>query len=1104
MEEEPVYTYPHDTANAFQLPPRKKKAKKKEGEKPTERRSKAAVSKKKEKKLKKILERRKKKAECADIFERLKQCQIEPAEMLLLTSVAKMQQKAPKKLPAIPETSVCKSIAGSRRGLPAGKETFKQSVPYFETDSSSGTDDERLENELPVASDCNSGAIESNALQLASSNQEGSGTEERLESSLAKAEPDSTASAATVVASCPAVNVPVFRPEEIEKSRLKLPVVAEEQVIVEAIRESQVVIVCGETGSGKSTQVPQFLYEAGFSTTGKMIGITEPRRVAAINLSRRVAEEMSLSTDLVSYQIRFEGNVTENTKIKFMTDGVLLKEIQKDFLLSSYSAILIDEAHERSMYSDVLIGLLSRIVLIRERRQDKLHIVIMSATLRIEDFLLPKLFKQTPRVIKIESRQYPVTAYFSRHTMDDYLQAAYRKVCQVHRLLPAGTILVFVSGQREVHTLLSWLKKKFPLKSAGGEHVGSKDSQPKLGRKSSGKKRRKVVNLDDYKEDSLQLTEEVDLNDQDAPDLDIFDVEELECVDIPTVALEADEPLFCLPLYSLMPSDKQARVFQEPPMGHRCCVIATNVAETSITIPNVRYVIDTGKEKVRLYDPVTGISKFAVQWISKASASQRAGRAGRVAPGHCYRLYSSAVYNDFEKYSRPEILTKPLDDLVLQMKAMSILKVKNFPFPTALDEENLQCAEERLVKLGLLETASDSSGRQVARITNLGRTVSLLPLAPRYGKILALACQRGLLAYAVCLVSALSVREPLLNPSTIQCRDVDKRKELIAECLRSRRVLAGQGHSLLLGDLMVLLKASLAAEKELTAEFCEKHGLRFKAMVEISKMRRQLTKVINAFCTDVDLAIGCQLKPPNDEQAELLRQLVLTGLCDNVARLANDCPGQVGCKPSRLAYRSAAVEDPLWIHPTSVLYRMQPEWLVYQEIVDSNGRKCMLNVTTIESEWLLSLARGYCLIGEPLKEPAPFYSREKDQIVCLADCTYGMAAWPLPRQEIAHPVDIVYYRHFAFELLEGRVINKLAKYRSSLTTPPSILFKPWARLQSKTNNLLGTLVSHGVTSREMLIRLWKEKPNFLCNEYLEWVAQSRHNDILLEWPPFED
>ncbi|KFD66492.1 hypothetical protein M514_05725 [Trichuris suis] len=1103
MEEEPVYTYPHDTANAFELPPRKKKAKKEGNNKIKEGKQKAVVSKKKQKKLKKMLERRKKKAECADIFERLKQCQIEPAEMLLLTSVAKMQQKDSKRLPVVPEAPVCKSIAGSRKGMLNREQPFKRSAPYFETDSSSGSDGESADDKLPKISNCPAnevGAVQSEALQSASCSTEPSVV--HLESANPKSEPACTTGASSKVPSCPAVHVPVFRSDEIEKGRLKLPVVAEEQTIVEAIKENQVVIVCGETGSGKSTQVPQFLYEAGFTSTGKMIGITEPRRVAAINISHRVAEEMNLSRDVVSYQIRYEGNVTEKTKIKFMTDGVLLKEIQKDFLLTSYSAILIDEAHERSMYSDVLIGLLSRIILIRERRQDKLHLVIMSATLRVEDFLLPKLFKQTPVVIKVDSRQYPVTAYFSRHTMDDYLLAAYKKVCQVHRLLPRGSILVFVSGQREVHTLLSWLKKRFPLKSKADEQDGPK-SEPTSGKRSLGKRKKKVVNLDDYKEDLFQMTEEVDLNDQDAPDLDIFDVEEMECPDFPTGSLEADEPLFCLPLYSLMPSGKQARVFQEPPAGYRCCVIATNVAETSVTIPNVRYVIDTGKEKVRLYDPVTGISKFVVQWISKASASQRAGRAGRIGPGHCYRLYSSAVYNDFDKYSRPEILTKPLDDLVLQMKAMCILKVRNFPFPTALDADSLQCAEERLVKLGLLENALDSNGRQVARVTNLGRTVALLPLAPRYGKIVALACQQGLLAYAICLVSALSVREPLLNPSTIECNDIEKKKEKIAECLRSRRALAGQGHSLLLGDLMVLLKASLAAEQELTVPFCEKHGFRYKAMVEICKMRRQLTKVVNALCADADLAIGSQLKPPTDEQAELLRQLVLTGLCDNVARRADDCLGQTACKSSRLAYRSAAVEDPLWIHPTSVLFRAQPEWLVYQEIVDSNGKKCMLNVMAIESEWLLPLARGYCSMGEPLKEPAPFYSETKDQIVCHVDCTYGIAAWPLPRQEVAHPVDIMYYRYFASEFLEGRVISKLAKYRSSLITPPSILFKPWARLQSKTGSLLGVLVSNGVTSKEDLIRFWKEKPNFLCNEYLEWVAQSKHNDVLFDWPPLE-
>lgn len=226
------------------------------------------------------------------------------------------------------------------------------------------------------------------------------------------------------------VNIPVIRDKDIQDARLKLPISGEEQVIMESINENPVVIICGETGSGKTTQVPQFLYEAGYAHCGGIIAVTEPRRVAAISMSNRVAMEMSLSGREVSYQIRYEGNVTTDTKIKFMTDGVLLKEVQQDFLLNKYSVVIIDEAHERSVYTDILIGLLSRIVPLRQKRGKPLKLIIMSATLRVEDFTEnSRLFRVKPPVIKVDARQFPVTIHYNKRTpFDNYLNEAYRKV----------------------------------------------------------------------------------------------------------------------------------------------------------------------------------------------------------------------------------------------------------------------------------------------------------------------------------------------------------------------------------------------------------------------------------------------------------------------------------------------------------------------------------------------------------------------------------------------------------------------------------------------------------------------------------------------------
>ncbi|XP_070712388.1 probable ATP-dependent RNA helicase kurz, partial [Pempheris klunzingeri] len=262
----------------------------------------------------------------------------------------------------------------------------------------------------------------------------------------------------------PSVNKPSYvlvkRDPKIQKSRLLLPILGEEQVIMEEISKNDIVIISGETGSGKTTQLPQFLYEAGYSNKNNpkkcmqgMIGITEPRRVAAIAMSERVGIELGFPKNECSYKIRHDGTVSANTRIKFMTDGVLIKEVENDFLLSNYSVIIIDEAHERSLHTDILLGLLSRIVIVRKKRFCPLKLIIMSATLQLEQFESNKMLFPTniPPVIKISSRQYPVSIHFSRKTPSDYLKAAYNRICKIHRKTPThGSILVFVTSHREL------------------------------------------------------------------------------------------------------------------------------------------------------------------------------------------------------------------------------------------------------------------------------------------------------------------------------------------------------------------------------------------------------------------------------------------------------------------------------------------------------------------------------------------------------------------------------------------------------------------------------------------------------------------------------
>jgi len=319
------------------------------------------------------------------------------------------------------------------------------------------------------------------------------------------------------------------------------------------------------------------------------------------------------SAGICSYQIRYEGNYSPvSTRIKFMTDGVLLKEVQNDFLLTKYSAIIIDEAHERSVYTDILIGLLSRIVPLRNKQQQRpLKLIIMSATLRVEDFTENKrLFKNLPPVIKVESRQYQVAVHFNKNTYEDYLTEAYRKTCKIHTRLPEGGILIFVTGQQEVNVLCNKLRRTYPFSS-----TNSTDSTKTIKSLSKNNDKSKLaqtpnISLSDYSalpKNTADQTEDddmdcqFDLNDDDDAvnlnDMEDDDDDQFEDETSKKILSTSDQskPLYVLPLYSLLSSEKQIRVFDKVPDGCRLCVVATNVAETSLTIPNIKYVIDSGK-----------------------------------------------------------------------------------------------------------------------------------------------------------------------------------------------------------------------------------------------------------------------------------------------------------------------------------------------------------------------------------------------------------------------------------------------------------------------------------------------------------------------------
>lgn len=847
----------------------------------------------------------------------------------------------------------------------------------------------------------------------------------------------------------PAAAITIPRSDEIQALRMELPVVQEEQKIMEAIHSNPVVVVCGATGSGKTTQVPQMMFESGYgsqigmrckfeeagSQSQGMIGVTQPRRVAATSVAERVATELGQEyRNRVAHQVRYDSNVSRHSAIKFMTDGILLREISQDFILSKYSAIIIDEAHERSVNTDILIGMLSRIINLRAQlakeepnKHYPLKLVVMSATLRVADFTEnERLFRDgAPPIVQAEGRQYPVTVHFSRRTQRDYVSEIVEKVARGHRKLPAGGMLVFLTAQNEIQAVAKKLKERLGGNTAGhfvtnGVRAGDADDFEDADNGRAGNE------YLEGEEDLPSDEEDIEIKGLDNGEDQEFAVDDVQAQ--PGAGGSTLKP-HILPLYAALPSSQQLKVFQPPPAGSRLIVLATNVAETSLTIPGIRYVFDCGRAKEKRYNTSTGVQTFEVDWISKSSASQRQGRAGRTGPGHCYRLYSSAVYEQFfAEHTVPEILRTPLESTVLQLKNMEIENIVNFPFPTAPDRVQLAAAEKLLENLGAIEKGSGG-------ITEMGRELIQYPVSPRFGKMLLFGRRNGVLAHTVALVAGLavgdlSVPEAQLGVDAVQDDSADSADGSDHEHDRARRRAESAANSEAQvqhqaftraqatlarwddhSDAIKLLTTvaahaeSASKSKSSTAavsKFCQDFFLREKGMSEVQQLRHQLHNIVSSHSPH-NTVFQNVLSLPSEKERKMLNQIVAVGFLDQVAiraDLLNDqTPSRKPRRANEVAYRtlqpshSDKVENHtrtpeqieqqrnVFVHATSVLARLSvkemPDYIIYSHlsraaptIIDSTKlpRTRMHPLTTVSLKQLVALAEGTPLleVGKPM------------------------------------------------------------------------------------------------------------------------------------------
>jgi ATP-dependent RNA helicase DHX37/DHR1 len=536
-----------------------------------------------------------------------------------------------------------------------------------------------------------------------------------------------------------------------------------------------------------------------------------------------------------------------------------------------------------------------------------LKLVLMSATLRVEDFTgSGKLFiEDPPNVVRVPGRTFPVTIHHSKTTeLDDYEKIAFQKVCKIHRKLPEGGILVFLTGKQEIVRMVKRLRKSLVPKSEHRKEMSSEtDVEIQLESDFAASSGPRDLDDDEADGDLFQMNDNDDY-DEAMEDNDTSIDKTIEAIENEDDEDNIPKKVKILPLYSLLSVKDQAKVFAPVEKGTRLIVVSTNIAETSLTIPGISYVVDTGRQKCRNYHAQTGVASYDVMWISKASADQRAGRAGRTGPGHCYRTFSSSVYSrHLDDYALPEMLSRPLEDVVLAMKSMSISNVAEFPFPTSPNPSQLEAAVQLLANIGCVNVSNVERDGGDGVITRLGAAISQLPVGVRYGKMLLIAAQANVLDYGIVMVSVLSESSPFSKTqedvnsdesdtdsnNSMEGLDGVDRTNAIKQERRKRKqrknlwrhdggdVLAGM---LATGAYSYAGRGSGGASENFACrKFCEENNLNPVIMQRIQKMRIHLAKLSKqrlGNATGVAASGGrilSSMSPPKKLEESLLKQV---------------------------------------------------------------------------------------------------------------------------------------------------------------------------------------------------------------------------------------